>query len=160
MAAISNVLAGLFGMIGIIIGTMVSAAAEEELKGYRSLFRILRDFAFLLTAGFVLFEAGIIILVLGLFLLTVVLKQFSAQDTSNTIALLMAMLLILTAGTSLFALTASMFMVIGALEGGWWSANHEQVISKGVLRARAWMVMFKDHVLFWALPLAAVLFVI
>ena len=154
MEPISIVLAGFSGMLGIIIGVVVSSAAREELKAYSATFSILREYAFLIAAGAFLFQVEIMLLLVGLFLLVITLKAFSDAEKSNTIVVLHVILLILVAETSLFGFIASMFLVVGVLEGGWWSSKHEPLLKRGLFKRELWARVFKDHALFLALPFA------
>lgn len=155
MEPISIFLGGFSGILGIIVGILVSQSAKEELKGYRHAFRLLRDYLFLLAAGLFLFQAGVLVLLVGLLMLSVVLKEFSHEDTSKVIIVLHVMLLIMTAHTVLFPTMAALLLVIGVMEAGWWAAN-----DKGALNGALWRRALRDHVLYAVLPLANIIFLL
>lgn len=160
MESISIFLAGFSGITGIIIGILVSGAAREELRGYKRAFQLFRDYIFLLAAGLFLFQAGVLILLVGLFLLSFVLKKFSKEEVSKVIIVLHVMLLIMTVNTMLFPTMAGMLLVVGMMEGGWWAANEEKVLSKGVFRKALWEKLLHEHVLYFVLPLVNIIFLL
>jgi hypothetical protein len=160
MQAITIFLASFSGALGILIGIIVSSAAATELKIYKETFCIIRNYLFLFAASILLFQLGIIVLIIGLFLLIAIINNFSKEDTSNTIILIMIIMLIITNNTPLFTYLASILLLIGILEAGYWSSTQEKLLEKGLLKKEFLSSLLHSHKLYLLLPFANIIFLL
>lgn len=156
MQAMSIFLSGFIGLIGLIIGLVVSSAAREELKDFSKTFIIVRNYFFILAASLLFFQAGIMVFFVSMFLLVVIIKEFAPEDTSKIIIVLYMIMLILTVNTMLFPLLASVLLLIGVLEAGVWASS--QKTKKGFFTREVFRSFMQSHILYVILPFALIVF--
>lgn len=157
----ASILIGCYaGLLGLLVGLIVSASAAEELTEGKKYFQYLRDLLFLFLAGLFCYQAGFIALIIGLLLALALLVKTGAQESSDLICLLSIIMLLLLREAPLWPILVALFFLIGIFDAGLWSARNEKLARKGIFSGQLWRAALSSQVVYVLLPLASTILVI
>ncbi len=142
------------GLIGLIIGVIVSAASIEELKSGGKWFSWFLDVFFALIIGVAMYNYGPIIRVVGVVMALLLVSSFVGVQKLIFVAFIMQLMLIFFWQSQVYALFVGAFLLVGLLCGGVWSAYRQKVVKGGLFTKPVWKLLLHDCLLFVILPLA------
>src|SRR6056297_727160 len=119
-----QILLGWSGLLGVIAGLIVSAAATEELRPAKRILRMTHDIGFLLAAGLFLHAAGYLATAIGLLILTAALATMPSRQAHQLTTLLFTVILIITFKMPLFTVIAGLFLISHMTAVGEWLARN------------------------------------
>ncbi|MFP4524239.1 MAG: hypothetical protein ACLFO2_02930 [Candidatus Woesearchaeota archaeon] len=150
----SQILLGWSGLLGVIAGLIVSAAATEELWPARRILRMTHDIGFLLTAGLFLHAAGYLATTVGLLILTAALATMPSRQAHQLTTLLFTVILILAWEMPLFTSIAGLFLISHMAAAGEWLARNPKLVKKGCLSRTTLSAAAREFALTITPPLA------
>ena len=149
-----SILLGWSGILGVLAGLVVSAAATEELPTSRRALRLAHDIAFLLAASLILPASGFLAVGIGLLILTAALATTPDRQAHQLTTLLFTIILILSWKTPFFLATAGLFFIAGLTAAGTWLGNNPALVKKGCLSRPAVSSALHEFALTITPPLA------
>ncbi|MBW2983075.1 hypothetical protein KY327_02120 [Candidatus Woesearchaeota archaeon] len=150
----SQLLLGWSGLLGVIAGLIVSAAATEELKPAKRILRMTHDIIFLLAAGLFLHPAGYLAMAVGLLILTAALATMPSRQAHQLTTLLFTVILIITWDMPLFSAIAGLFLLSHMSAAGEWLARNPEMVKKGCLSRTTLSAAAREFALTMTPPLA------
>lgn len=142
------------GLLGVIAGLVVSAAATEELKPAKRILRMTHDIGFLLAAGLLLHAAGYLSTAIGLFILTAALATMPSQQAHHLTTLLFTVILIIAWDMPVFTAIAGLFLISHMAAAGNWLARNPKLVKKGCLSKTTLSAAAREFALTITPPLA------
>lgn len=149
-------ISGFAGLVGLIVGVIVSTAAAEELAGARRWLEWFLDAFFALAVGVATFILGPIVMVVSVLTALLLVRSFKGLEKLKTVVFVMHLILILSWPFGAFTTIAGLFLLTGIVSGGVWSALHQKLAGEGLFRKQLWAALVRECALFFILPLAAV----